>query len=217
MVIYKKNSSLHWNFTKLLFVYPPEVFTGTFQNPKMEARNKALLEKKKSALLSHLENSSNPYEAMLTLHNNDHVQFLLNNIEIFKEDGCYEKAVVKLYYSKNTSFVIFGNYSIWKYLFQQCDPQLLYNSGHPFPHEIITAYRGSVTGNKTGLSWTINRDEVKWFLERWQDKNLGGGTIFALEIRKKDVMFYLETNNRQEVILFPEVAENANIYETDHL
>jgi hypothetical protein len=96
MVIYEKSNNIQWNFNKIQFVYPPDIFTGTFQNPKMESRNKALLEEKRTEIISQIENSTDSYEAMLTLHNNDHVQFLLNNIDIFKSDGCYEKAVLKL-------------------------------------------------------------------------------------------------------------------------
>jgi hypothetical protein len=217
MAIYEKNSTIQWNFKNIQFVHAPEIFTGTFQNAKMEARNKTLLEKKKSELLHQIEHSDDPYEAMLTLHKNDHIQFLLNNIDIFKNQGCYEKAVLMLYYLKNTSFVIFGKYSTWKMLFQQCDTQRLYGQGKPFPHQTITAYRGSATGEPKGLSWTINTKEVEWFLDRWQDKDLGGGTIFALDITREDVMHYREDEQRQEIILLPEVAESKNIRTVDFL
>jgi len=217
MVIYEKNSNIQWNFKNIQFVHAPEIFTGTFQNAKMEARNKTMLEKKKSELLHQIEHSVDPYEAMLTLHKNDHIQFLLNNIDIFKNDGCYERAVLMLYYLKNTSFVIFGKYSTWKMLFQQCDPQRLYDQGKPFPHQTITAYRGSATSEPKGLSWTINTKEVEWFFERWQDKDLGGGTIFALDITREDVMYYREDEQRQEIILLPEVVEGKSIRKVDCL
>ncbi len=213
MVIYKQSTTMPWNLDKLLFVYPPDVFTGTFQNPMMEARNKTLLQKKTRELLDTLDKCEDSYGAMLALHKNDQVQFLLNNIGLFKKDSCYEKAVLKLYYRKNTSFVVFGDYTTWKLLFEQCDRDILIKSGPTFPHKNITSFRGSSTGNRIGLSWTINRDEVQWFLKRWQDKSLGGGSIFALDISEDDIIYYLNEKHRREVIIRPEVAEGGNIRE----
>jgi hypothetical protein len=74
-----------------------------------------------------------------------------------------------------------------------------------------------MTGNPKGLSWTVNRQEAAWFLERWQDKNLGGGTVFAVEITRQDVLVYIEDEHRREVILLPEVSEALVPREIDHL
>jgi hypothetical protein len=97
----------------------------------------------------------------------------------------------------------------------QCDPILLATEGKPCPFERCVAYRGSVTGKRQGLSWTINKKEVAWFLERWKDKEQGGGTVFAVEISKDDVLVYTEDAQRQEVILHPSVAEAVEIKEIE--
>jgi hypothetical protein len=74
-----------------------------------------------------------------------------------------------------------------------------------------------MTGNPKGLIWTVSREEVAWFLERWQDKSLGGGTVFALEISRQDILLYREDGKRREVVLVPAVAETAAVREIDHL
>jgi hypothetical protein len=100
---------------------------------------------------------------------------------------------------------------VWKALFTLCDPNRIYAEGKPFPHQRVTAYRGSVTGNPKGLSWTISHQEVAWILERWRDKSIGGGTVFALDITKEDILVYIEDDHRQEVILRPDFAEDAPV------
>jgi hypothetical protein len=74
-----------------------------------------------------------------------------------------------------------------------------------------------VTGVRKGLSWTVSREKAAWFLDRWEDKEMGGGTVFALEITRKDILVYIEDTLRQEVILIPERAEAAEIREITSL
>ncbi len=50
---------------------------------------------------------------------------------------------------------------------------------------------------------------VRDILDRWADKELGGGTVFALDITRDDILVYIEDKIKQEVILIPEVAERA--------
>ena len=160
-------------------------------------------------LVDHLEKHTDPLEAMLGLHPLDHLQFLQNNLEQFRRAQRLEKAVLSLYFRKNTPFAAAGDYEVWKSLFAECDRERLSAEGKPFPYERVTAYRGSVTDNPKGLSWTVSREEAAWFLSRWQDKSLGGGTVFALDITRQDILVYIEDGKRQEVILKPEVAEMA--------
>ncbi|MBU1568424.1 MAG: hypothetical protein KJ630_22705, partial [Proteobacteria bacterium] len=198
-------------------LYPPDDFTGTFANAKMQERHKANQDQKIKIILDHLESRKNSLEAMQGLNPLDHLQFLHNNLEKFRQDGCLEKTVLLLYYRKNTPFAAVGDYSEWKSLLAQCDPARLYEEGKPFPFDKTTAYRGSVTGNPKGLSWTVSHEEAAWFLERWKDKSQGGGTVFAMEISRRDVLIYIEDEHRREVILTPEVAENSVAREIDHL
>jgi hypothetical protein len=79
------------------------------------------------------------------------------------------------------------------------------------------AYRGSVTGVARGLSWTVSRKEAAWILDRWKDKELGGGTVFALDITREDILVYIEDKVKQEVILVPKVAETAKVCEITSL
>ena len=217
MIIYKKDKNMQWKLDHVRFLYPPDDFTGTFANAKMQERHKASQDQKVKVILEHLESHDNPLEAMRGLHPLDHLQFLHNNLEKFRQAGCLEKTVLLLYYRKNTPFAAVGDYNEWKSLLAQCDPARLYQEGKPFPFDKTTAFRGSVTDNPKGLSWTISREEAIWFLERWKDKSLGGGTVFAMEITRQDVLVYIEDEHRREVILIPEVAENSVGREIDHL
>ncbi len=204
---------MQWKLDKIRFLYPPDDFTGSFSNPRMQARHKAMQDQKIKDILGNLENEKNPLEAMRFLNPREHVQFLLNNLEQFKEDKCLEKAVLLLYFRKNTPFVAVGDYEVWKFLLNSCDSDRLYEQGSPFPYDRTTAYRGSVTGVNKGLSWTVSRENTAWILDRWRDKELGGGTVFALEITRKDILVYIEDKDRQEVILVPEIAETAKVSE----
>jgi len=218
MILYKRDKNMQWKLDHIRFLFPPDDFTGSFANAKMQERHKANQDQKIKVILEHLEASTNPLEAMQGLNPLDHLQFLHNNLEKFRQTGCLEKTVLLLYYRKNTPFAAVGDYNEWKSLLAHCDPARLYQEGKPFPFDKTTAFRGSVTGNPKGLSWTVSREEAAWFLERWKDKSQGGGTIFAMEITRQDVLVYIEEDaHRREVILVPEVAENAVAREIDHL
>ena len=208
---------MQWNLDKIRFLYPPDDFTGSFTNEKMQARHKALQDQKIKEILTQLENAENPIEAMRALNPRAHIQFLLNNLEQFKHQKCLEKALLLLYYRKNTPFAADGDYDVWKFLLKSCDPVRLYEEGSPFPHEKVTAYRGSVTGVTRGLSWTVSPKTTAWILDRWEDKELGGGTVFALDITRDDILVYIEDKVKQEVILKPEVAETAEVREITSL
>lgn len=203
---------MQWKLDKIRFLYPPDDFTGAFSNEKMQARHKAMQDQKIKELLTQLENAENPIEAMRVLNPLEHIQFLLNNLDAFKQQHCLEKAVLLLYCRKNTPFAAAGDYDTWKLLLNECDSKLLYEQGSPFPHERVTAYRGSATGVPRGLSWTISRKTTAWILDRWEDKELGGGTVFAMDIKRDDILVYLEDDVKQEVILIPEVAEAAEAH-----
>lgn len=217
MILYQRDKHMQWKLDHIRFLFPPDDFTGTFGNAKMQERHKANQDVKIRVILDHLEGHDDPFEAMQGLHPLDHMQFLHNNLEKFRTAGCLETTVLLLYQKKNTPFAAFGSYDEWKSLFLQCDPARLYSLGKPFPHERATVFHGSMTDNPRSLSWTINREEVAWFLDRWKDKSLGGGTIFAMEITQEDILVYTENEPRREVVLQPEVAENRVTRVIDHL
>ena len=51
---------MQWNLDKIRFLYPPDDFTGSFTNEKMQARHKALQDQKIKELLTQLESAANP-------------------------------------------------------------------------------------------------------------------------------------------------------------
>lgn len=209
MIVYKRDRNLIWKLDHIRFLYPPDDFTGSFANARMQERHEAMQQAKVKELVDHLEKHSDPLEAMLGLHQNDYLQFLQNNLEHFRSAGRLEKAVLQLYYRKNTPFAAAGDYAVWKALFSECEPARLAAEGAPLPFEQTTAYRGSVIDNPKGLSWTVSREEVTWFLKRWQDKTQGGGTIYALDVTRQDILVYVENKTRREVILKPEIVETS--------
>ncbi len=217
MIIYQRGKNMPWNLDKIRFLYPPDDFTGTFTNEKMQARHKVMQDQKIKEILVELEVAANPIEAMRALNQREYIQFLLNNIETFRQQKYLEKAVLWLYYLKNTPFAAAGDFATWKFLLNECDADQLYQEGSPFPYDKVTAYRGSVTGISKGLSWTVSREKAAWILDRWEDKELGGGTVFALEITRADILVYIEDKMKQEVILRPEVAETAQVREITSL
>lgn len=201
---------MRWNLQDIQFLFQPDVFAGTFDSPQMQARHQAMQKEKISALRTRLEAAKDPIEAMLVLEKPDHIPFLFNNIEIFRQEQRYEKAVFHLFFRKNTPFNTDGDYSVWKNLLNDCDPSLLYAAGNPLPSEgKMTVYRGSVTGIVTGLCWTPDTQKVRWFLDRWSDKSMGGGTIYAMEITRVDILCFISDSKRQDLILKPEIAERA--------
>lgn len=211
MALYTKSKDMPWNLEQIRFLYPPDDFVGSFNNEKMQARHKAMQDDKTKAILTNLENAANPLEAMRALHKLDHLQFLQNNVEEFKQANCFEEAVILLYYRKNGPFTPTDSYPIWEVMLASCSRERMESVGSTFPSNSMTAYRGSVTGKAKGLSWTVSKEKADWFLDRWADKEMGGGTVFSLEILKKDVLYYVQNEERHEVILFPEVLETADI------
>jgi len=207
MTLYGVRKNMVWHLENIRFLHPPDDFTGTFSNEKMQARHKERQKHKINDIMSRLESEKHPVKAMRILDPREYIQFLLNNLDLFRQADCFEETVLSLFYRKNTPFALVGSYEVWKSLFECCDPEKIYLVGKPFPYKTITAYRGSATGIAKGLNWTVNKREVAWILERWQDKSLGGGTVFSLEITRDDILVYTEKDKRQEVILRPDIAE----------
>lgn len=211
MALYTKDSSMPWNLDQIRFLYPPDDFVGSFINEKMQARHKTLQDEKIKVILTNLEKAKSPLEAMRALHKDDQIQFLQNNVEGFQQAHCFEEAVILLYYRKNGPFAPTDSYSIWEKMLGVCSPEGMERVGSSFPAKTMTAYRGSVIGIAKGLSWTVSKKKADWFLDRWKDKEMGGGTIFSTEISKKDVLYYIENDKKHEVILYPHVLETAEI------
>jgi len=210
-ILETKIANAKWNLKKIQFLHPPDNFPGSFSNEIMQVKHEAMKEAKIIAILTDLEASDRPMKAMSVLNKLDHIQFILNNIEPFKADLSLEKALLKLYTRENSSFESGGLYDIWHQLFNLCSSEQFYSLGTPFPEGSIPAFRGSVAGLPKGFSWTVNREKVDWFTERWRDKSLGGGTIFSTHICREDILIYLNEKKEGEIIVSPKFLEAADI------
>ncbi len=209
--LYAREKNMKWNLKKIRFLYPPDNFIGSFANEKMQVKHKALQNKKIDTILKNIAACESPLSAIQTLNNLDHIQFLLNNIEEFKKYTCLEETVLKLYCKQNSAFASGGRYDIWHKLFLECDNKIFYSMGGSFPDKEIPAFRGSVTGVEKGFCWTINKKTVDWFLERWQDKEQGGGTVFSTSVSRKDLLIYFGEKEKRELIVSPQFLKTAKI------
>jgi len=211
MKLYSKGNKMIWNLENIRYLHPPDDFTGSFTNEKMQQRHKDMQEKKISEITSQLLATTDPVTAMRVLHRREYIQFVLNNLDKFKEANSLEETVLQLYYYGNSPFASAGQYDTWTFLFESCDRSLLAGQGIPIPQKgTITGYRGSVTGKSKGLSWTVDEEKVKWILNRWSDKSEGGGSVFKIEISVDDILVYLEDDKKKEFILTPERVETIS-------
>ena len=202
---------MRWNVEDIAFLYRPDVFTGSFDNAKMQARHEQEVQRKLEALKTALDAETDPFEAMIILNSKDHFQFLLNNIEAFRDAGRFEEAVLALYGRLNAPFASGGDAAVWSDLFEKCDTKNLYSLGDPIIFVPNTVYRGSVSGMKRSLSWTPNRKRAEKFAERWKDPSLGGGKIYEVDITKANIMIYRKYGHEDEVLLTPEFIKLAEI------
>jgi len=204
---------MHWNLGNMELLYPPDVYVGTFANEKMQARHEELKARKLEALKEAVEAEDDPLVAMMKLHKKDHIRFLLNNAKVFREADIYEAAVLKLYSRTNSPFLCGGELAVWASLFNSCDRKKLLGLGDAFPFESATVYRISITGIAKGLSWTLSRNKTRKFEDRWNEFEIGRGKVFAVDMRRENVLIYLTSRNEEEVILDPLFIESAFIRE----
>lgn len=208
---------MKWNLENIRFLYQPDDFVGSFTNEKMQQRHEAMRQQKLDALLNDLKSSTSPTAALRVLHKNDQLQFLLNNFLLFSNAGELEKMILTLYQKENTPFSSGGDYSTWVDLFTRCNHEKLAQIGTKVTTETITAYRGSVIGKVRGLSWCTNKETVGWFLERWGNKEEGGGTLCRATFAAKDILLFLNTEKYQEVIVHPSVIESTPLTEIESI
>lgn len=202
---------MEWNLTDIAFLHPPDVFTGRFDNAKMQARHEEQMHKKLETIKTALAQANDPLVAFKILHKKDHLQFLQNNLELFREAGRLEEAVLALYGKLNAPFSSGGDAALWNKLFLSCDPEMLSNLGEPVPFTSATVFRGSVSGHSRSLSWTPARQRAEQFAERWKDSSLGGGALYEVDVTDKDVLIHRRLRHDQEVILSPDFIATAAI------
>lgn len=198
---------MQWKLDDIRFLHPPHDFVGSFKNEKMQERHKAMQDTKIKEIRRDLATARMPAEAMNVLNHTEHIKFIHNNVDKFKETGTLENTILRLYYRNNTPFAPAGIYDTWLLLFSLCDREKLLNQGKPFPGDGCIAYRGSLTNVPWGLSWTTDIKEAQWILNRWEDKEMGGGTVYSAKIHPDDILIYVDDAKRQEIILKPEVCK----------
>lgn len=201
---------MQWNLENIRFLHPPYDFVGSFTNEKMQARHKAMQDAKVKEIRKKLLEATLPRQAMFVLNPSEYIQFVHNNVEKFRKTDSLEATVLKLYYRKNTPFAPAGKYEDWLELLALCDREKILAEGKPFPKGGMTAYRGSVTNAEYGLSWTTDIKEAKWILNRWEDKKMGGGTVYQSTVYPDEILVYVVDDERQEVLLKPEIADSKD-------
>lgn len=202
---------MKWDMSEIAYLYPPDVFTGTFDNEKMQARHEEQVFAKLNAMKTAVEMEADPMAAMKLLHKNDHLQFLQNNLQLFREASRLEEAVLTLYGKLNAPFSSGGDAALWSTLFLECDQERIFSLGEPVPFSSATVYRGSVSGRKRSLSWTPDRQRAENFANRWQDTSMGGGELYEVDITRSHVLIYRKLRHDEELILSPEFIETAKI------
>jgi len=202
---------MRWNIEKIGFLHQPEDFLGSFDNDKMQKRHEEQVRQKLDGIKSALTEEADPLRAMQILNKRDHVQFLQNNVEIFKAEGAFETAVLKLYGRKNGPFSTPDDIPTWSSFFKQCDEKRLHQKGDPVSFSTSTVYRGSVIGSARSLSWSPDRERALWFADRWKNPDLGGGQIYEVDITPAVLLVYLTDKHEQEMILTPDFIETAEI------
>jgi len=210
-VIHLKISKMKWNVRDLAFLYPPDVFTGAFDNDVLEKKHREEMQKKVDNIKSSMAAEDDPFVAMQILHKKDHLRFLRNNIDAFRQAKKLEKAVITLYTQLNTPFSSDGDANMWNELFEACDNKLLYDHGEPITFSSATIYRGSISGFQRSLIWTPDKITMERIAKRWEDPNLGGGHLFEVDVKKEDVLLFLKLKRGDEVIVSPRFIKTAKI------
>ncbi len=210
-VIQLKTTKMKWSIKDIAFLYPPDVFTGAFVNEVMEARHREEMQNKLNNIKSTIAAEDDPLLAMLVLHKNDHLQFLRNNVNEFREAGRLEEAVVTLFTRVNTPFSSDRKTELWNELFETCDRTKLYNYGSPITFTSATVYRGSVSGFKESLIWTPEKKTVERMAKRWEHPDLGGGDLFEVDVTREDILVFLKLRRGDELIVTPEFSKTALI------
>ncbi|MEE4165635.1 MAG: hypothetical protein V2I35_06525, partial [Desulfocapsaceae bacterium] len=95
--------------------------------------------------------------------------------------------------------------------FRRCSKERLYEQGQQVALSRATVYRGATIGSARSLSWSPDRERALWYADRWKDPELGGGTLFEVDISRSDLLVHLTDKHEAEYILNPDFVETASI------
>jgi hypothetical protein len=202
---------MKWNMEDIVFLHPPDVFTGTFDNPIMQTRHEQQMQVKLNGIQNAIAMETDPLKAMKSLNHREHFKFFENNKDEFRKTGRLEEAVLALYSRCNGPFSSGGDMATWYSLFELCDSARLYNLGEPLDFTSATVYRGSVSGLQRSMSWTPDRQIAERLAERWKDPSLGGGEVYQVDITRPNILTYLKHRREDEVLLAPGFIQSAEI------
>jgi len=68
---------MEWNVEEVVFLHPPDVYTGSFDNAKMQARHERQMQDKFEQIKNAIQRETDPLKAMKILHVRDHLQFFV--------------------------------------------------------------------------------------------------------------------------------------------
>jgi len=202
---------MEWNVEEVVFLHPPDVYTGSFDNAKMQARHERQMQDKFEQIKNAIQRETDPLKAMKILHVRDHLQFFVTIWCSFARPAGLRKRCLSCMAGSTDPFSSGGDAGVWNELFAVCDPGRLHALGEPVGFASATVYGGSVSGIKRSLSWTPDRQRAEGFAERWKDPSMGGGELCEVDIVKADVMVYLGHRHEDEVILKPAFINVAEI------
>lgn len=202
---------MKWNVEEIAFLYPPDVFTGSFDNAKMQQRHEKQVQEKLEGIMMAIEGESDPLAAMKKLNSRDHIQFLRNNQVAFEDAERLEEVVLFLYARLNAPFASGGDAAIWNSLFESCDKTKMYRLGTPVSFSTATVYRGSISGFMRSLSWTPDRNRAEKFARRWHDPSLGGGELYEVDITRANILIYIKHPHEGEILVDPTFIQTADI------
>lgn len=92
---------------------------------------------------------------------------------------------------------------LWSELFSLRTPTESLVSDLP---DEFTIYRG---GDEDGYSWTLSEEKAEWFEERNQRFGFKNTQVLKRTVRRKDVLFYNNDREEQEVVILPMTPENS--------
>ena len=99
-----------------------------------------------------------------------------------------------IWQNKKTYKMLFGENLESKKYFMSKEDRKYFDS---LPEQVVV-YRGYLQGkNKTGFSYTLNKERAEWFANRFS----GDGKVYERTVRKDKIVAYTNRRDEQEVII----------------
>lgn len=92
---------------------------------------------------------------------------------------------------------------IFKRLVREQEDKFTEELWENYKNNIFTIYRG---GTPDGFSWSLSKDIAVWFALRFKAKGWNSD-VYAMDIKRGDVLWYTDEREEQEVVLIPDPNE----------